>query len=456
MRLKNLVCAASVVTLAASAVGHTNPIESVAAPDKATAVAAWTPAQQYMMVPNNAHKPKGAPRDAPQEFRSQFAMLVFADEAGDKLSELGRFSVVSSCFTHDEKEHPLLWALCGPDAKALDLKKLESELQAEKIAPDSQKAVLAHVQQEVARVKKIGDKVEAAAKSDPGVAELLKLADAAKSEWTAYVGKNKAAVDRLFSLKAAVRSGKSNHKNFEGCWDATQPAFKKLVAASRFEWDTESYLSAYMTELQKTLDGYITAAAFGACAISIDKTGAILGAVALTGRAGVVRQGWRTLAVAKAIDPSFKPKFAERTMDWSEYGMKRDWLESKYSVDGAGNGDITASLTPHQGEISKVKPDGDYLKLSFKGDARDSCLEWKETKKVQSVGPDGSPVYEKVCKKRGKVDNQEEDVQVHAKFGEGLKPGTSAWLIQGFPVTAWKGKKFVAVFGMPAGPNARK
>ena len=125
-------------------------------------------------------------------------------------------------------------------------------------------------------------------------------------------------------------------------------------------------------------------------------------------------------------------------------------------VDGVGDGAIQAMITPQQGEIAKIKKDGDMLKISFKGDTVEACLEWKETKKVQQVAANGDVLYEKVCKKRGQVENQENDVTVAAKFGEGLKPGVSVWIIEGFPVTAWKGQKFIAVFGMPTSANARK
>jgi hypothetical protein len=281
---------------------------------------------------------------------------------------------------------------------------------------------------------------------------VLALPEQAKAEWAAYMSKHKDDFDRYLALKDAVRSGKSNHKNFAGCWEATQPAFAKLVRATKFQWEMSgSYLTGYMAELQKSTESYITSASFGACAYSVDKTGEVLAAAALsTLGAGTIRVGWRTLTAAKLIDPAFKPKFTNRDVAsmWNEYGALRDLKPQVHRVDGVGDGSFTGMVTPQEGVIGKVQKDDDMLKLSFKGDEVDACLQWVDTRKVQSVGPNGDVTYEKVCKKRGKVANQENDVQVAPKFADGLKPGVSVLLIEGFPVTAWKGKQFVAVFGV--------
>jgi len=108
-------------------------------------------------------------------------------------------------------------------------------------------------------------------------------------------------------------------------------------------------------------------------------------------------------------------------------------------------------MTPVQGTVSKVKADGDVVHISFKGDSVDACLEWKTTNRIQSYAANGDPMYEKVCKKRGKVANQENDAQVSSKFATGIAPGTSVLIVFKFPVTVWKAKKFVAVLGQPGG-----
>jgi len=411
-------------------------IEDVKEPDKGTSLSAWTPAQQWM--PLNA-------RVATHGYGSAAGMLVLADELGDKLSELGRVSLIDRCFEYAEADtkSALMWALCGPDVKAFDRKKLESELTAEGIAESSRKDVLSEVDRIIAKAKKVGEVVDAA--NDPGIAALLKFPAAARTEWNAYIGKNKDAFARYLRLRDAVRSGKSNHKDFDGCWNATRPAFEKLVKATSFPWELSGdYLPGYTAVMITDTASYISAASFAACAYSVHESGEALMVAVSNQKGGVIRVGWRSIALAKAMAPSFKPKFAERSLRFED--MLSKWSNSRISVEGLD--ERAAIMTPAQGNVASIKADGDLTKISFKGDTVDACLEWKTTKKVQSVAPNGDPVYEKVCAKRGEVANQENDTAIATKFAVGIKPGVDVLLVDNFPVTAWKGKKFVAVFGV--------
>jgi hypothetical protein len=413
-------------------------IEDVKEPDKTTPLSAWTPAQQWM--PSNT-------RVSTHGYGEAAGMLVLADELGGKLSELGRVSLISRCFEYAQADTKaaLMWALCGPDVKAFDMKKLEGELTSEGISADSRKRVLEEVDKIMQNAKKVGEAVDAAAKTDPGVAALLELPASARTDWNAYIGKNKDAFERYLRLKDAVRSGKSNHKDFAGCWEATRPAFEKLVKATSFPWElTGDYLPGYMAVMVKSPASYITAASFAACAYSVHESGEALMAAAVNHKGGVIQIGWRSIALAKALDPRFKPKFAERSLRYEDMTWK--WKNSKIQLEGLN--EIAPIMTPAQGTIATAKADGDVTKITFKGDTVDSCLEWKTTKKVQSVASNGDIQYEKVCAKRGHVANQENDTSVATKFAAGLKPGVDVLLVDNFPVTAWKAKKFVAVFGV--------
>ena len=449
MRWKTCVLRATVVALALAtqAWADGRSIDDVEGPAKSAALSSWTPAQQYIPV-----RGRSGSSAAQLGYTGPGGLLMFADELGDKLSELGRISVIDHCFEYGEKatSSTLLWALCGPDVKAFDVKKLESELKADGISPESQKDVLEAAKRIHDKATQIGAVIEEAAKDDPGVAQVLKLADTAKAEWSKWLGSNKAAFDQYLALKDAVRSGKSNHKSFADCWKATEPGFVKLVKAAKFPWDySGDYLPGYMSVLLTSTDGYIKAASFAACAYSVHESGEALAAAALNhdSLSGTVRVGWRTLALAKAVDPKFKPKFAERGLNWGEFGMLSPWRRSSYKLPGLN--DTAKIMTPAQGVIAKVKKEGDITKLSFKGDKVDACLHWKETRKVQSIAANGDPIYERVCTKRGKVDNKEHDTEVATKFAAGLAPGVSVLIVNKYPVTAWKGKKFVAVFGVP-------
>lgn len=436
-----------VMVLAGSAVAETRTIEDVEGPAKDAPMASWTPVQQYLPT-------SGRGRAFPSSlgYRDAGGMLMFADELGDNLSELGRLSVIYHCFAFPQggARDALSWALCGSDVKALDLKKLEDELKAGGISPQSQATVLKSAQEWHATAMKIGEAVETAAKDDPGVAQVLALADSAKAEWSKWLSANKDAFGRYLALKDAVRSGKSNHKSFAGCWEATAPAFEKLVKAAKFPWELSGdYLPGYMSFLLTGPDHYIKAASFAACAYSVHEGGEALAAAALNHRPmrGAIQVGWRTLALAKAWNPKFKPRFADRGLAWNEYQMLSAWRENSFGMPGV-NG-ITAIATPVQGVIAKVKKDGDVTTLSFKKEKVETCLQRKDTRKVLQIAPNGDVIYEKVCVKYGKVDSKNDDIEVATKFATGLKPGISVLIVNKYPVTAWQGKKFVAVFGVP-------
>jgi hypothetical protein len=166
-------------------------IDDAQAPDKATPMAEWTPVQQWS-------RPGSGRGPSTWGYNGKLGMLVFADEMGDKLSELGRVTMIRSCFEYGEPEakSALQWAICGPDVKAFNMKKLEGEVQAAGLSESGKKSVIDDVNTAITKAKKIGEAVEAAAKDDPGVAQVLKLADDAKAEWGKYIGANKAAFER--------------------------------------------------------------------------------------------------------------------------------------------------------------------------------------------------------------------------------------------------------------------
>src|SRR5688572_9203594 len=86
-------------------------------PDVKAPFASWTPVQQWM-----PHDRGSDPRFA-YGYGSLAGALLLADELADKLSELGRASLVDRCFGENnyraDASSTLIWALCGPDAKAL-------------------------------------------------------------------------------------------------------------------------------------------------------------------------------------------------------------------------------------------------------------------------------------------------------------------------------------------------
>ncbi len=412
-------------------------IEDVPAPDPKAALSTWTAAQQWM-----PHGKWGASYG----YNNLSGAIALADELGERLSELGRASLIETCFQHAKENatSALIWAICGHDVALLDLQKLRAELAAEDIGPASHDEVMAEVSNWLATAKKVGAAVEAAAKDDPGVAALVQLGQSAREEWAAYASKNQDAIERFLALKDAVRSGKSNHKNYTGCYEATQPAFARLVRATKFPWDVQGDpLPFHVSFVTATPVGYVTTVAYAACAFGQDPSGEALYAAAANQPGGGARFGARSIALARALAPSFKPAFAERSLRMDE--MAFPW---KYGMTMPGANSITAIMTPGGGVVAGMKPDGAVTRISFRGDTVDECLEWVDTNRVAQVTPNGSVSYQKVCKRRGRVANQASAVNVASKYLGGISAGVHLLTVDQFPVVAWKGKRITGVLGV--------
>ncbi|HEX3764848.1 MAG TPA: hypothetical protein VHW23_39400 [Kofleriaceae bacterium] len=422
---------------AAAAPASTKRIEDVPAPDPKAALSTWTAAQQWM-----PHGKWGSDYG----YSNLSGAIALADELGERLSELGRASLIAACFRNAKEDatSALLWAVCGHDAAVLDLARLEAELAAEAIGPASHGEVVAAAKEQLAAARKVGAAVEAAAKDDPGVAALIQLGAAAREEWTAYASKNRDAMERFLALKDAVRSGKSNHKNYVGCFEATQPAFVRLIRTTRFPWDVQGDpMPFHVSFVTATTAGYVTTVAYAACAVGQDSAGEAIYAAAANQPGGGARFGARSITLAKALAPSFKPAFADRSLRLD--GMAFPW---KYGMTMPGANSIASIMTPGGGVVASMKPDGAMTRLSFQGNTVEECLEWVDTNRIAQVTPNGTVSYQKTCKRRGRVANQASAVSVPSKYLGGISIGVHVLTVDQFPVVAWKGKKITGVLGV--------
>lgn len=432
---------AAVLAALVPATAGADTIESVKAPDKTAALSSWSAVQQWMPFLGHAGN-----RRSDYGYGNESGWLALADELGDKLSALGRASLVDMCFRNVDEgsKSALVWAVCGDDVAKVDVRKAEAELTAAKITDKAE--VMKQITESLEKAKKIGASVEAAAKSDPGLASVLKLAADARTEWAGYASKNKDAIDRYLALKDGVRSGKSNDAAFSGCFEATSAPFQKLVKATKFPQDVGGDpMLSYLSYLTKTTDGYITTVAYAACAWAYDKAGEAIYVGAANQGGGGARAGARSLALAKAMDPAFVPKFAERSLSWDD--MKSKW---KYGIQMTGVEWRYSIMTPTRGAVAGLAKDSDSTsKVTFKGNTVDACLQWNDTKKIVGFRPDGSVQYDKVCAKRGTIPNQTTPISVPTKYAAGIGAGVSLVAVLQFPVAVWKGNQYVAILGVP-------
>lgn len=392
-------------------------IEDIPKADPKAPLSSWTPVQQW-------REGEGTTGNNPIPFS------LMADELGSRLSELGRARVIQHCLRHKEQfaEGALAWTVCRDDVRRLDLKKLEAELTAEGITGAAKTDVLDNVKDIVTTAKLTGDPIEALAKNDSGVQQILRLGDSARAEWTAYEAKNKVAVDRYLALKDAVRSARGNDKAFTGCYEATQPAFAKVVkaSASKIPYDTsadamDGYTGGYLSFMPPTADTYISSVSYAACLWSIHESARHFYRVAASAAGGRAIAGPRMLAVAKLLDESFKPKFDDRSLGFRQ---PNDWKAGP-SISAPGQYD--KDLVNGEAVIAKLTPAGELTKFTFKGETIERCIQYAND-------------AAKTCLKRGILPNELGEGVAPTKFLSGVKPGLSVALKFGFPEVVWNAK----------------
>ena len=402
----------------------------------ATALHALTPTQQW-----NSATDVGFNDDL-------YGLAAFADDMGDKLSEIGRARFLAACFENGRQEPTssdavLYWAICAADAKALNYDKLKAELKAEKQAEDD-----ADVAAIVTAAKKHVAFFDKEVASDTGLQALMKVGETANAEWKAYIDKNKAAFDRYVALKDGVRSKKTNAPAFDKCWEPTFAAFSKYIKATQWPWEMEGdQLPAYMSVVVRDPGSYIAAVSYGACAYSVDPAGESLFVTAAGTQVGTAYAGPRTTTIARLLDAKFAmPKFQDRSRSVRLDGLRRGAMIHPAKADA-----VKAIMTMSSGVIGKVTVEGDVAKVTFKGEKIKACLQWKDTNKVQSYASNGDPNYERKCAKMGMVEEDLGTVEVHKAFVGGMAPGRTTALINRFPVYVYDTKKFVinAMFGIP-------
>jgi hypothetical protein len=375
-----------------------------------------------------------------------FALMV-ADQYGDTklkkdLGDTGAWwGYVDKCgemFSRaDRVAQAVLWAVCGEDIKAVDVSKLKGS--------DNQA--------NVPKWKQLGAALEAEAKDDPGIASILQQTEAAKTKWKDFEAQNHDAIALYQKLKDGLRSSKSNDKNFEGCWDVTQPPFAKAVKATKFSWDLQGEQPVH--ERVAAVIGtnpahYYAVANFGMCSYAAHVTGGVLASAALEAKGGVF--GWRTMLIATLRDPAFKPKFTDRSYKWTTSEALKAVLGWSDRAEGARTPWPGGPAYIQTGVVKTMKKDGDDTVVKFSGTIIEDCLDWKETNKLRTWDTAGNPVYERKCLKRGKTEaDAPGDATMGTKFLDGFKPGVGMSYYGWFPAEVYieKSKKFISILSVP-------
>jgi hypothetical protein len=401
---------------------------------------AWTPLQQYLEL----------------KTRDLYAVLVDADELGDKLSNAGRLAVIEMCMKQAPRDDDAaagfaaMWAACGADVEAFSLDGFASELKQEGIGADTRTKMLDDAKQLVAAAKALGSKLTAI--GDSGIAAIIGVGNTARKEWAAFATAHAQDLATLDELQDLLRESKNGLAG--DCIAKTQPVFVKVARAAKWGSEVETsfdHTQWYLQKLPNTLEAHTATLAWSACAALVHGGGISLyndvGSTTpwMSSNPNVppryVRRGPRTLTIAKLFEDKFEPKFGDRTL--TMHGMKKPDVRYRPGITNTHN----ASGTPSDAVIGKLVKNGDETTIVFAAETVMRCVDWRDTNKISNITPSGDVMYEKKCMKREPDRAEYSDVVIGSAFTGGLAKGVEVVTVSGFPVIAFKGNKAVAVFG---------
>lgn len=399
---------------------------------------------QYAMINNDT----GASNDMALDHN------YLVDAIGPRLTEVGRFAYVKNCVKHSNNG-PVQWAMCQGDIAQLDLKKLATELRANKVYSGADKV---RIRIEVNALK--ADLVAHAAKikkliaSDPGYGKVFELAESTRKEWEGLY-KSEAAVIALATEMDDARATNSR-KAFAGCEDKTWNAWKSAVGAlpaKKFEGmhddreNGKSFIDPVMGPLISNPSVYLASVALNTCMT--------------VGQERDAKHDVLTRALGDAMErwPGFRgPRTATQTAILMA-GITLDDRDAKLeqpSVNRSFAGGGGSRSGGGMGVIGKLKPSGKTTVIEFKKQMvkQVQCAQVKYTRRVTQIRPDGTLIYESICTKNQTVtvDKSDSPQTVNPRYLVGVKPGMFVSVIEDVVIGTWAKPGAATpsmVFGVP-------
>ncbi len=332
------------------------------------------------------------------------------DVLGARASMIGRFSHVDSCL--GGKGTGLLQKiLCATEP--LDASKAYAEVEAtDELTPDNRYHIRQMVFTAAAAQAKAKTEIAALAKEEPGVAQLVAIADAQRKEWASPSPARAKLIRLVESMQAAANTDKRS--SFKGCEATTGAAWAEVVKGAELPTVVQSQaLSTLLDAVFKTPEAYLAFRAFELCADGVEAS--------FTPETGIfgarhLRRGPRTSIIAAWMAVSGDIKFDSKS-------LSMDALFGGISLDLGGRDSDRFSV----GTIDKVTPQGDKVVISFKRDVVEieDCVAWRKTNRVAGIESNGDFRYEQVCTRNGmvKFDRTPHDVTLSGLVAQGLKPG---------------------------------
>ena len=401
-------------------------------------IASLTPLQQYYVI--RTFLPSG-------ENPSLDDRSYFLDALGPKVSEFGKMAYAIVCIK--AQPHPTSYqlAMCVPDARSVDRKKLAQEIRSAKVYASQKMKMRFAVLEFFDVLPDLDKEIKYWTAFDPAYAKMLDIGTKVRADWEQVWKTETKALDAALAMDDA-RETKSK-KAHEGCSDTTWAAFKEVVAAmpaSKFVTTKEAdWGNPVLTVALSSPRAYLASVALASCEKE-DQDGLISSLHSTLGNLPGMR-GPRLATWQAIIDTNLSLDTQGETIS---YGIpshsKRFYGRDNSARSGYAFGTVTKIGKPDDKGLVEVT-------FATKTESREECVSSKTTNRISHWLSDGSPVYYYTCLKYGVVkhDQTPKPTKVNKRYLDGLKPGTTTVIINEVPFVVFPkgGKKTpAAVLGV--------
>jgi hypothetical protein len=357
-----------------------------------------------------------------------------ADAMGAKLSELGRLGYVVTCL--DGGGDPAVrYAMCAPDAAALDMTKLNAEIRAdtEHTGTDRMVARIIAWRLLTEKLPAFQTEVKTLRAKDPAYATMFDLGQAAHRDWKpdATLQALVTSLDDAHVTGSRKASAGCSEKAWAGWTQVVQGLGAKKLETIHAEPGNE-LLPQMLGMLTSTADGYLAALALNQCAVLADKQDDLSEMIggALVRWPGL--RGPRTATHTAILTSGLQLDDTGAQLDYPE--IKRDFIRGTGNVGAVGNG-----------RIDSIKVDGERATITFKKEkvTQKRCTKGHRTNRITRIDSFGAFVYEYVCDKEitETIDVEPSPpLKVVARTTAGMKPGMTVHVSDNIAMVAFSAK----------------
>lgn len=249
------------------------------------------------------------------------------------------------------------------------------------------------------------------AKTDPGIAKLIAIADETFKEWA----KPSAEVVDLRNLVATLEAAlQSNRRSaFQGCEDKTLAAWSAAVAATKFpEFTSDAHRDIYLNPVTANPRGSLAYSALTMCRYKSNPQALSSNAYQYPS----VMRGPRTSTIARWMQNGSSIVFDNQNLNLKDVLSKSDFRPSGFE-DGKQFSGVIASI--------EKTDTGSIVSFKLVKEPRITCSRWEKTNRIERIDSSGRIEYEQQCMARSKVmmETSPEPLAFDETMVRNLKPG---------------------------------